>query len=123
MGEIKSYRDLIVWQKAMDLVVLCYQATEIFPQSERFGLAASIQRAASLVPSTIANGQAIAITAQYLHQLALAHGSLMIVETQAQIAERLGFLTPDIVAQVLKQSGEVGRMLNGLMRSLRGQPN
>jgi four helix bundle protein len=123
MGEIKSYRDLLVWQKAMDLVMNCYQATERFPPSERFGLILSIQRAATLVPSSIANGQGIAVTGQFLHQLKQAHGSLMTVETQIIVAERLGYLASEDVQEILKQTSEVGRMLNGLMRSLGSQPH
>lgn len=120
MGEIRSYRDLLVWQKAMDLVLVCYQATDRFPPSERYGLMSSVQRAATLVPSSIANGQGIAITGQFVHQLKQAHGSLMVVETQIQLAERLGFLPPETVQDILNQTGEVGKMLNGLIRKLGG---
>jgi four helix bundle protein len=118
MGEIKSYRDLLVWQKSMDLVMACYDATALFPPSERFGLVSTIQRAVTLVPSNIANGQGIAITGQFLQQLKQAHGSLMVVETQILVAERLGYLPAETVQAILAMSGEVGKMLNGLMRSL-----
>jgi four helix bundle protein len=123
MSEIRSYRDLLVWQKAMDLTVHCYQAVEGLPPGERFGLASSIHRTAVAVPSSIANGHGIGITGQYVHHLAQAHGSLMMLETLFLAAERLTYLDPAVVAAILKETSEVGKMLNGLMRSLRNHPD
>jgi four helix bundle protein len=119
MADIRSYRDLLVWQKAMDLVVRSYQLTDLLPASERFGLISQIQRTASNVPSSIANGHGIATTGQFLHYLAAAHGSLMMLETQIQITQRLKLLTDEVVQAALLETSEVGRLLNGLMRSLR----
>lgn len=121
MAEIRSYRDLLVWQRAMDLVVHCYEAVTNLPQAERFGLVSQIQRTAVNIPSNIANGHGIGITNQYVHHLALAHGSLMLLETLFHATERLQFLAPATVAAILQETAEVGRMLNGLMRSLRNQ--
>ncbi|MFC1465298.1 MAG: four helix bundle protein [Candidatus Brachytrichaceae bacterium NZ_4S206] len=116
---IKSYRDLSVWQKAMDLVVECYRTTEHFPKSEAYGLASQLQRAAISVPANIAEGHGRQHTAEYKHHLSVAYGSLMELETHIQIATRLGYCDADKSHELLEQTGEIGRMLNGLMRSLR----
>ena len=74
---IRSYRDLLVWQKAMDLVVVCYQLTEKLPPSENFGLSSRIRNFASNVPSYIADGEGRKTNSEYFSRLSLAHGSLM----------------------------------------------
>jgi four helix bundle protein len=78
-----------------------------------------VRRSAISIPSNIAEGQGRATTGDYLHHLAIAHGSLMELETQIQIAERLGYLKVAEVPQVLERTSELGRMLNGLVRRLR----
>ena len=116
--EIRSYRDLQVWQKAMNLVVMCYRATEQFPKTELYGLSCQLQRAAVSVPANIAEGRGRSHTKEFLHHLSIAYGSLMEAETHLQIAERLGYLDNKILLALLESSAEVGRMLNGLMQSL-----
>ena len=88
----KGYRDLEVWQKAMDLVVDCYRITEIFPKTETFGLASQLQRAGVSVPASIAEGRARQHTKEFLRHLSFAHGSLAELETHLPIAERLDYL-------------------------------
>jgi four helix bundle protein len=119
MSAITGYRDLDVWQRAMELVECCYRATEKFPRSEEFGLRAQIRRAAVSIPSNIAEGQGRSSTGEYVHHLSIAHGSLMELETQVQIAGRLGFLISKEVEPLLGLSAAVGRMLNALTTSLR----
>ena len=121
MTAITGYRDLDVWQKAMTLVERCYRLSEKFPRSEEFGLRAQIRRAAVSIPSNIAEGQGRSSTGEYVHHLAIAHGSLMELETQVQIAGRLGFVVEKEVDLFLETGAEIGRMLNALRASLRAK--
>jgi four helix bundle protein len=114
----KSYRDLEVWQKAMDLVVECYRITNKFPRSELYGLTSQLRRAAVSVPSNIAEGRERQHTKEFVQHLAIAYGSLAELETHLQIAQRLNYLDSSQVRRVLEKTSEVGRMLNGLRRSL-----
>lgn len=115
---VSSYRDLLVWQKAMDFVVGCYRLTEPFPKSELYGLTSQLRRCAVSVPSNIAEGHGRYHTGDFLHHLSFAHGSLCEAETQLVLAERLGYAPPEAVAPLLDSAGEVGRMLNGLAAAL-----
>jgi four helix bundle protein len=115
---IRSYRELEVWQKAMDLVVECYRICERFPKAELYGLCSQLQRAAVSVPANIAEGQGRSHTKEFLNHLSIAYGSLMEVETYLQIAARLNYLDTASLEQLLERSTQIGRMLNGLMRKL-----
>lgn len=117
--KIKSYRDLLVWQKGMDLVTEVYRITRRLPSHEAFGLAAQMQRAAVSIPSNIAEGFGRQHRREYLQHLAFANGSLKEVETQALIAVRLGYLKEEDIQELMQMADELGRMLNGLMRKLR----
>jgi|SRR5581483_1545468 len=119
---VQNYRDLIAWQKAMDLVERVYSATASFPPDERFGLTAQIRRAVVSVPSNIAEGQGRRSRSEFGHFLSVAHGSLREVETQLLIAIRLHFLDEAIAESVLSLSDEVGRLIGGLARSLEQPP-
>ena len=114
----RSYCELIVWQKAMDLVQGVYTATKSFPREEIYGLTSQLRRAAVSVPSNIAEGQGRKSTSEFLHHLSIAYGSLMEVETQLMIAERLDDLEKRDVARMTELTGEVGRLINGLTNSL-----
>jgi four helix bundle protein len=118
--EVQSYRDLLVWQKAMDLVVICYRLAEKLPASESFGLGTDIKRQARLVPSYIADGKGRKLLAEYISKLSPAHGSLMALETDLLLTERLGFLTMTDIEPALDLSSQVGKMLNKLITKLRG---
>jgi four helix bundle protein len=113
-----NYSDLQVWQKSMDLVVEIYQVSGRFPVDERFGLAFQLQKAAVSVPSNIAEGHGRKATRAFINHLSIACGSLMEAETQIQIAERLGYVKRSVAASILDKTGEIGRMLNGLQKSL-----
>ncbi len=115
---VQSYRDLTVWQKAMDLVVECYRICERFPRAEQYGLCSQLQRAAVSIPSNIAEGHGRTSTKEFLHHLSIAYGSLMESETQVQIARRLQYISDETQSSLLSRSEEIGRMLNGLMSSL-----
>jgi len=113
----RNYRDLLAWQKAMDLVAAVYLASQQFPREETFGLRAQIRRAAVSVPSNIAEGQGRAGDKEMVHFLRIAHGSLRELETQVLIAERLCYIPPEETQPLLTLAGEVGRLLNGLIKS------
>lgn len=112
------YSELLVWQKAMDLVTEIYKITATFPNEERFGLSSQARRAAVSVPSNIAEGHGRKATGAYINHLSIAHGSLMELETQTQIAVRLDFIAEAQASVLLKQMDEIAKMLSGLKKSL-----
>ncbi len=114
----KSYRDLEVWQKAMDLVVMCYHMTKKFPKNEIYGLASQLQRSVVSVPANIAEGRQRQYSKEFLQHLSVAYGSLAEVETHIQIAGRLKYVGKDQIDKTLNRTAEIGRMLNGLRRSI-----
>ncbi len=116
MGQ--SYRDLIAWQKSIDLVVDVYRTTQPFPKDELYGLVSQLRRAAVSVPSNIAEGQARKSPAEFRHFLHNSSGSLMEVETQLTISRLLGYITADAEAALLSKTNEIGRIINGLLSSL-----
>jgi four helix bundle protein len=115
---IKSYRELIVWQKAMDLVEESYRLTKRLPKAETYGLCSQIQRAAISIPANIAEGHGREHLGDYLHHLSIANGSVMELETHIFLIQRLSFVAPDEIDRALELTAEVGRMLAGLTRSL-----
>jgi len=115
---IQTYRDLEVWQKSMDLVVEIYRLATLFPPKEQFGLTSQIQRAAVSIPANIAEGHGRLHRGDYVRFLSIARGSLTEAETHLQIAVRLGYLDRDRAKQVWALFQDVGRLLNGLIRSL-----
>ncbi len=116
---VQNYRDLIVWQKAMELVKLIYGLTQNFPREEMFGLTSQIRRAAVSVPSNIAEGQGRSSTKDFLRHLSISHRSLREVETQNLIAEMQGYISAEESKKVMARCSEVGRLINGLSNSLK----
>lgn len=116
---INSYRDLQVWQKAMDLVAESYRLTANLPKTETYGLASQIQRSAVSIPANIAEGHGRDHLGDYLHHLSVANGSLMELETHLLLCARLSYVPANEVEGVLEKTGEVSRMLSGLIRSLK----
>jgi len=114
----KNYTDLMVWQKAMDLVVAIYSATRTLPKEEMFGLISQMRRAAVSVPSNIAEGQARKTRGEFKHFLGMAHGSLAELGTQATVTERLEMLPAEVAKELSDQITQVARMLNALLTSL-----
>ena len=119
MSEIRGYRDLVVWQEAMDLVVEAYRLAAQLPDRERFGLTSQLQRAAVSVPANIAEGHGRSGTREYLHHLSVARGSLLEAETHLQIAVRLGYLRAEEVDAILERTGLLDRRLRTLIARLR----
>jgi four helix bundle protein len=119
MGEVRNYQDLVVWQKAMDLVEHVYKLTRRFPKEEMYGLTSQVRRAAVSIPSNIAEGHARKSRAEYLNFLSITQGSRAEVETQLLIAKRLGYLTPEELAPVLTVLNEINRMISTISRRLR----
>ena len=115
---VQHYRELIVWQKAIVLVEEVYRATNSFPKTEIYALTNQIRRAAVSIPSNIAEGQGRNSTRDFLHFLSVAQGSLMELETQITIAERLGYFDRMHEQNLLNSTAEVSRMLSGLRNSL-----
>lgn len=117
MGQ--SYRDLIAWQKAMQLVTNIYQSTQEFPKEERYGLTNQLRRAAVSVPSNIAEGQARFSQKEFKHFLSQARGSLVEIETQLLISKSLGYLSETSTRVLMDAASELGRILNGLIASIK----
>jgi four helix bundle protein len=115
---VQHYRELIVWQKAIVLVETVYRATNDFPKTEIYALTNQIRRAAVSIPSNIAEGQGRNSTRDFLYFLSVAQGSLMELETQITIAERLGYINDSQEKSLLDSTAEVSRMLSGLRNSL-----
>ncbi len=118
MTTIKNYRDLIAWQKAMDLVEHIYTLSATFPSEERFGLTSQIRRAAVSIPSNIAEGSSKKSTNEYVRFCNIAYGSLAEVETQISIAERLRFIDAGTANETLGQTTELAKILSGLIKAL-----
>jgi four helix bundle protein len=116
---VKDYCELIAWQKAMDLVEMIYCVTKSFPRHEIYGLTCQIRRAAVSVPSNIAEGQGRQTTSDFLHFLAVAHGSLNELSTQVVISCRLEYVSEREKNSLLDLATEVTRLLRGLQRALR----
>jgi four helix bundle protein len=114
----KDYRDLDVWREAMDFVVDCHRVSRAFPKGEAYGLTSQLQRAAVSVPANIAEGQGRQHDKEFLQHLSIAYGSLAEAETHVQIACRLEYLDSRVESSMLAKAARIGRMLNGLRKSL-----
>jgi len=114
-----SYRDLRVWQQAMDLAMLIYRLTEAFPKHELYGLTGQIRRAAISIPSNIAEGKGRRTDRDFSSFLFRARGSLLELETQLLLARRLEYLKEADSVSALKSTAAVGSALTGLINSLR----
>jgi len=117
--DIKSYQDLEIWQKAMDLTMECYKATKKFPKSETYVLCNQLQRAVVSIPSNIAEGRGRQHTKEFLQHLSIAYGSLAELETHILLAERLDYIGDEQLQEIMSKAAELGRMINGLQRSLK----
>ena len=123
MQSIRSYRDLEVWRKAMELAQGCYELTAEFPKREIYGLASQIRRAAVSIASNIAEGHSRRTRQAYLNHLSIALGSQSEVETQIDLSCRLGFISKELAEEILLMAGQVGRMLHALIASLERKGN
>ncbi|MCL6448839.1 MAG: four helix bundle protein [Armatimonadetes bacterium] len=115
---MESYKELAVWQKAIELVTDIYEVTKSFPQEERYGLIAQIQRAAISVPANIAEGWGRGSTKEYLQYLRVSRGSLAELETHLIISYKLDFISTGALHKLQKDIDTIGRMTNNLIKSL-----
>src|SRR5262245_54207676 len=115
---VRSYQELVVWQRAMELAVAVYKLSAQFPKEEMYGLTSQIRRAAVSIPSNIAEGQGRGIGNEFSRFLRIAQGSTQEVETQALLAERLGYVDMSQVYSLMDVSAETGRLNRGLVSSL-----
>ncbi|HVU80288.1 MAG TPA: four helix bundle protein [Candidatus Paceibacterota bacterium] len=119
---MQSYKDLVVWQKAIQLVTAIYTITEKFPKSELFGLTSQMRRASVSIPSNLAEGYTRKHRAEYIQFVRIAFGSGAELETQLFLAENLQFVTKTEIAEAEILLGEIMRMLNKLSSSLLAKP-
>jgi len=115
---VNNYRDLVAWQRAMDLVMEVHQLVRKFPKEELYGLTSQVRRAAVSVVSNIAEGQGRGVGQEFAHHLRISRGSLQEMETQLLIAQRLGYIAPAEVEALMVKADEVSRVLRGLQQSL-----
>jgi four helix bundle protein len=119
MGEeVRSYNDLLVWQKAMDLAELAYRLVKLMPKSEEYRLTSQLLRAVTSIPANIAEGHARGTRKTYAHHISIARGSAAEVETLLLLAKRAGLLAEKEACDALVSAGEIGRMLNVLHKRL-----
>lgn len=117
-GEIKTYRDLIVWQKAMVLVTDVYSETKGFPKDEQFGITSQLRRCSVSIPSNIAEGYGRFSTKDYLRFLKISRGSLFELQTQLEICKNLNYLSTEQFTHLNEKSREIERMLSALLKSI-----
>ena len=117
MANVKSFRDLLVWQKSMDFAEHVYRVQKKFPAEERFSLCDQLRRAVVSIPSNIAEGRGRDTARDFAHFLTLARGSLNEVTTQLELATRLGYMKSG--SGLYEESIEIGKMLNTMIRRLK----
>ena len=119
MSSIRSYRDLFIWQKSMDLVTDIYQITYKFPKEEIYGLTSQIRRSAVSVPSNIAEGYGRNSTGDYKRFLQISLGSLYELQTQLEISFRLNYLPEDNFKKLQITALEIEKMMNSLISKIK----
>ncbi len=115
---MSNFKELMVWQKAIELVTEIYKITRAFPKDEVFGLVSQMQRAAVSIPSNIAEGHERNSDKEFAQFLCIARGSLAELETQIIIAEKLSYITNEQRINILNNCYEIGRMINGLLKKI-----
>ena len=121
MNSVLSYRDLIIWQKGIDLVLEVYKLSDCLPDKEKYGLCSQMQRAAVSVPANVAEGHGRDSTKEFIRHLSIAKGSLAELETHITIAAKLNFIDQEQFKTFTTSSQEIARMISGLQRSLRNK--
>ena len=116
---MSNYRDLFLWQKAMDLTVEIYKLTEQLPDREAYGLINQMRRAAISIPSNIAEGKGRGSDKVFGHFLSIAQGSRTELETQLEICVRVNYFKEDQIRKAMELSSEVGKMITIMLKSLR----
>lgn len=116
---VQSFRDLLVWQRAMQMCIAIYRLTKDFPRDEAYGLTSQIRRAAVSVPSNIAEGHGRLGTGEYRQFLGIARGSNSELQTQLEIARALGCGESKLIDQAEALSFEVGKMISGILNAFK----
>jgi four helix bundle protein len=116
--EVKSFRDLLVWQKGLDLAVRCYELVRRFPKPDQMVLGYQIRKSSLSIPSNIAEGKARQSTPAYMNHLWIANGSGAELQTQLEVGQRVRLITNEEAVAYIADSAEIGRMLGGLISSL-----
>lgn len=116
--KVSTFKDLIVWQKSIALITTVYSLTKTFPADEKFGIVSQINRAVVSVPTNIAEGWGRESSKNYIQFLRIARGSLMEVETLVLISKNLDYLSEQDYSEINKQIDEVGKILQGLLKSI-----
>ena len=115
---IRSYRDLQVWQKGMNIAEQCYLITKNYPKQEMYGMSSQIQRAAVSIPANIAEGYGRNSKGEYIQFLRIAQGSLKELETHLILSIRVKLATSDVANPILEECESLGRMIRALIRSI-----
>lgn len=118
MPKINSFRDLVVWQKSLDLAVRCYKLVRRFPRIDQGVLGYQIRKSSLSIPSNIAEGQARHSTSGYINYLLIANASNAELQTQLEVGRRVQLINEEEAAAYIADAEEVGRMLGGLVNSL-----
>ena len=118
---MKTYKDLVIWQKAIDLVTKVYRVTARFPEEELYGLTSQIRRSAVSVPSNIAEGYGRKSTNDYIRFLQISMGSLYELQTQLQIARNLTFIGDTAFQAIYESTREIERMLSSLINKVKAK--
>ena len=116
--EIKSFRDLLIWQRGIQLVKEVYEETRNFPKEELYGLTNQIRRPAISIPSNISEGHIRQHKSEFIQFLSIAIGSLAELETQILIAKELGYISNERMEYLINQMNSIGKMIRGLMKKL-----
>lgn len=115
---IQSYKDLVIWQRGMELVVSCYGLTKRLPDDERYGLVSQIRRAAVSIPANIAEGHGREVGGSFIQHLRIAQGSLKELETLLMLVQRMEMSESDALSRLLTTCDELGRMLRSMIRAV-----
>jgi four helix bundle protein len=118
---VQSFRDLLVWQRSIQMTVAIYRMTHAFPREELYGLTSQLRRSAVSVPSNIAEGQGRLSAGEFRQFLGIARGSNLEVQTQIEIARALGFGNSELLNEAEALSHEVGKMIYGMLESIKDQ--
>jgi four helix bundle protein len=118
MAKLNSYRELLVWQKSMNLADRCYRMTRRFKRDDQLVLGYEIRKSCVSIPSNIAEGFGRHYTAEYIHHLRFSSGSSNELQTQVELSRRVEIVGAEEAAMLIADAGEVGRMLHGLIGSL-----
>jgi len=124
MTEIKSYKDLLIWQKGIDIIIKLYQLVEGFPKEEIYALTSQLKRAAISISSNIAEGYGRNSTQSYIHFVSISRGSLFELETQLIVAQKLKFIkNENLFSDLMNQITEESKMINSFINKLESSKN